>query len=226
MQLSEIVPWGRTADEYRRMFALQPDDLAGRILGCGDGPAGFNAEMTAAGHTVVSVDPIYAFHAAEIQARVDATYATILSQVEADRAAYVWDEFSGPAELGAARLGAMQRFLADFPTGKQDGRYVEGRLPALPFADDSFDLALCSHLLFLYSDHLDADFHIDALGDLLRVARAVRVFPLLTLACEPSPHLAPVLEWCAVCGHAAARVRVPYEFQRGGHTMLRIERGA
>ena len=39
------------------MFRLSDDDLAGRTLGCGDGPASFNAEATAAGHNVVSCDP-------------------------------------------------------------------------------------------------------------------------------------------------------------------------
>ena len=41
--LDRIVPWGRTFDEYRAMFALSTTDLEGRILGCGDGPASFNA---------------------------------------------------------------------------------------------------------------------------------------------------------------------------------------
>ncbi len=37
MQLTDVIPWGRSLDEYRRMFLLSPDDLGGRILGCGDG---------------------------------------------------------------------------------------------------------------------------------------------------------------------------------------------
>jgi hypothetical protein len=28
-QLSEVVPWGRSLDEYRRMFALTDDDMGG-----------------------------------------------------------------------------------------------------------------------------------------------------------------------------------------------------
>jgi hypothetical protein len=56
MKLNEVIPWGRSFDEYRRMFALSGDDLAGTILGCGDGPASFNAEATALGHRVVSCD--------------------------------------------------------------------------------------------------------------------------------------------------------------------------
>ena len=41
--LDQVVPWGRSFDEYRRMFALSDDDLTGSILGCGDGLASFNA---------------------------------------------------------------------------------------------------------------------------------------------------------------------------------------
>jgi hypothetical protein len=67
MELREIVPWGRSFDEYRRMFGLSGGDLSGRTLGCGDGPASFNAEATAAGHAVVSCDPIYAATAGDIR---------------------------------------------------------------------------------------------------------------------------------------------------------------
>ncbi|MCG6943585.1 MAG: hypothetical protein LJE69_20335 [Thiohalocapsa sp.] len=72
MQLDDIVPWGRSFDEYRAMFALTDADLGGKILGCGDGPASFNAEATARGARVVSADPIYAFTAADISSRIHA----------------------------------------------------------------------------------------------------------------------------------------------------------
>src|SRR4051794_26223491 len=39
MQLSEIVPWGRSYQEYAAMFALSPADSRRRIIGCADGPA-------------------------------------------------------------------------------------------------------------------------------------------------------------------------------------------
>jgi hypothetical protein len=32
IRLSEVIPWGRSFEEYRRMFALTDEDLAGRIL--------------------------------------------------------------------------------------------------------------------------------------------------------------------------------------------------
>ena len=55
---------GRSYDEYVRMFALSEADLAGRLLGCGNGPASFDSEATRRGGRVVSCDPPYQFDAA------------------------------------------------------------------------------------------------------------------------------------------------------------------
>ena len=223
--LDQIVPWGRTFDEYRRMFALSDDDLARRILGCGDGPASFNAEATARGARVVSVDPIYAFGKAELAKRFEEVRAEVLRQAELNRGEFVWDYFKTVEALGAERGRAMAGFLADFDAGKRAGRYVVGELPRLPLADGACDLALVSHLLFLYSRQLDLDFHRRAIGELLRVAREVRVFPLLQLGATPSPHVEPIV---AEFGrsHRVEIVPVDYEFQRGGNRMLRIVRRA
>jgi hypothetical protein len=222
--LDQIVPWGRTFDEYRRMFALSDTDLSRRILGCGDGPASFNAEATARGASVVSVDPIYTFGKAELAKRFEDVRAEVLRQAELNRAEFVWETFRSVADLGAERGRAMAGFLADFESGKRAGRYVVGELPQLPLADDACDLALVSHLLFLYSRQLDLDFHRRAIAELLRVASEVRIFPLLQLGATPSPHLAPILEEFG-CDHRVEVVPVDYEFQRGGNRMLRIVRG-
>jgi hypothetical protein len=48
--LDQIVPWGRSFEEYRRMFAPSDADLRLRVLGCADGPASFNAEARRIGH--------------------------------------------------------------------------------------------------------------------------------------------------------------------------------
>lgn len=222
MNLSNIVPWGRNFDEYRAMFALSEADLEGLALGCGDGPASFNAEATALGVHVISVDPIYVYSAAEIEARIVTTYDVVISQLRAQRDQYVWERFADAHTLGQARQEAMRRFLADYDRGKQNGRYIPASLPNLPFPDATFDLALCSHLLFLYSDHLSLGAHIAAARELLRVAREVRVFPLLTLSGEQSSHLPILCETLRRDGHAAEEQTVEYEFQRGGSVMLRL----
>jgi hypothetical protein len=120
----------------------------------------------------------------------------------------------------------MRRFLADFDGGRRDGRYVVASLPNLPFADASFDLALCSHLLFLYSDHLSLEFHIASIREMLRVAVEVRIFPLLTLGCERSMHLGPLCRAMSEEGYVVDERQVDYEFQRGGNSMLCLARGA
>lgn len=222
IKLNEIIPWGRSFEEYRHMFMLSDTDLAGRILGCGDGPASFNAEATARGHTVVSCDPIYAFSPAEIERRVEDCYGHLIAQLRGNRHGFVWDHFHDPDHLGQCRLASMRRFLADFEAGKVEGRYITGSLPLLPFEDGEFDLALVSHLLYLYSEQLNFEFHRAAIEELLRVAKRVRIFPLLTLDGKPSPHIEPTLAHLSAKGWRAEIVVVPYEFQRGGSRMLRL----
>jgi len=221
MTLEKVVPWGRSFDEYVDMFALAAGDLQGRILGCGDGPAGFNAELTRRGGRVVSCDPIYAFSGAQIRTRIAATCETVLAQMERNQSDYVWDRIASVKALGRLRMEAMRVFLADFEKGREEGRYVAGELPNLPFADQSVDLALCSHFLFLYSDHLPAEFHRRAILEMLRVAQEVRIFPVLTLEGKRSPHLDGVIKWFA-SQFRIDLVQVDYEFQRGGNEMLRI----
>src|SRR5207245_7356754 len=119
-------------------------------------------------------------------------YAEVIAQARTNREKFVWDAFRDPDHLGRCRLAAMRRFLADFRAGKAAGRYVTASLPHVPFADGQFDLALVSHLLFLYSEQLDLGFHRAAVEELLRVAREVRIFPLLALSGKPSPHVEPI----------------------------------
>jgi len=217
-----VKPWGRLFSEYVGMFALTPDNLQGRILGCGDGPASFNAEATAKGHQVISVDPIYAMSAAQIEQRVNETWEAIVEQMRGHMQDFVWTKFSSLEEVRDARLKAMRMFLDDFEQGKREGRYLDASLPDLPFEDKQFDLGLCSNFLFLYSDHLSTDFHIAAIQEMCRVAREVRIFPLQGLDNQESVHLVPVMEAMQAAGWKAKRVRVDYEFHRGSDHMLRV----
>lgn len=220
--LSSVVPWGRSYDEYQHMFALTASDLQGRILGCADGPASFNAEATRQGRRVVSCDPVYQFDAAQLSHRIDQTSDEVLAQTRRNAHEFCWTSITSVEELATVRRRAMQVFLDDFPAGKVDGRYVEAALPSLPFEDQSFDLALCSHFLFLYTLQLDLGFHRDAVREMCRVAREVRIFPLLALGGEPSPYTGPIATEFTGLGYTVSIERVPYEFQRGGNQMLRI----
>jgi len=226
MKLNEIVPWGRTLEEYRAMFNLSEADLNLKILGCGDGPASFNVEMTQLGKSVVSIDPVYQFSGEQIEQRVRDTYESIISQVKQNADRYVWKNFRNADELGKARLSAMETFLSDYEPGKAAGRYLYQSLPKLKFDDDQFELCLCSHLLFLYAEHLSLEFHTAAIAELLRVAPEVRIFPLVQLSGEPYPHLEVVLRHLSSQGYSVQVEPVAYEFQKGGNKMLRINRPA
>jgi SAM-dependent methyltransferase len=220
--LDQVVPWGRSFDEYRRMFALTDADLRSRILGCGDGPASFNSEATRGGASVVSFDPLYRHDARHIRERIAATCDQVLEQTRQNAAGFVWDTIASVEQLGTVRMAAMNAFLDDYDAGRQQGRYVEAELPSLPFPDRSFDLAVCSHLLFLYTAQLTEAFHQAAVIELCRVAREVRIFPLLALDGRPSPYVDLVADSSRRRGAEVAIELVPYEFRRGGNQMLRI----
>jgi hypothetical protein len=146
----------------------------------------------------------------------------VLGQTRANRDLYLWEAIKSPEELGRVRLAAMRDFLADYDLGKSEGRYVAAELPSLPFPSASFDLALCSHFLFLYTDHLSLAFHVQAIEAMCRVASEVRIFPLLTYNAQPSPYIEPLTERLREAGHPVSIDNVPYEFQRGGNKMMRI----
>jgi hypothetical protein len=217
-----IVPWGRTLREYRAMFALDGPAVAGGVLDCGGGPASATAELAASGVRAVAVDPIYIHPGEFIRARFEELYNPMLDAVRARPEAWVWGFHRDPDALGAARRAALEGFLADYDAGRRAGRYVAGALPRLPFADGEFGLALCSHLLFLYSDRLDAGSHVAALREVRRVAREVRVFPLVALDGARSAHLAAAVSALSAAGFRAETVRVGYELQPGGNEMLRV----
>ena len=224
LRLDQTVPFGRSLREYELMFSLSEADRRWRILDSAAGPSSFNAELTAAGGNVRSIDPLYQFSGAEIQRQFFSTLDHVIEQVRATPQNWVWGYHRDPEDLRGNRIAAMETFVADYSGGRRAGRYVCGALPNLPFEADRFDLALSSHFLFLYSDHFDAAFHLDAIRALLRVAREVRIFPLLALRAERSQHVDPVCKELRREGHHLSIERVEYELQRGGNEMLRVQR--
>jgi hypothetical protein len=222
VSFDQIVPWGRSRREYELMFRLRAGDLSGGVLDCGGGPASFTAEMSASNLRAVAVDPIYAFSGSQILARFEEVVEPMISQVRATPEDWTWSYHRDPDDLCANRRAVIEKFLADYDRGLREQRYITGELPSLPFDPGSFGLAVCSHLLFLYSDLLSEDFHVRSVLELCRIADEVRLFPLLTLRREPYPHLAAVRSALDSKGLASEIVRVDYELQRGGNQMLRV----
>lgn len=223
MELTSVVPWGRSFNEYQAMFSLTAMDLKKTLLGCGDGPACFNAELTKAGGNVISVDPVYQFNTQQIRSRIEQVYPEVMTQVVKNLDDFIWKTIANVDELGRTRMAAMENFLNDFVQGKEEGRYINASLPILPFIQAEFDLALCSHFLFLYSEQLDQSQHIVAMDELCRVANEVRVYPLLGLDGSRSKHLEPVISHLRGRGLDVSLQTVKYQFQKGATEMLVVK---
>ncbi len=222
LKLENVIPWGRSMLEYIKMFDLTSDEYKLNILDCAGGPASFNAEMTRQGYKVISCDPVYQFTVDEIAKRIQDTSETVIQGVKANQESYIWQDIQSPEQMGEIRMAAMRQFLADFPLGIIEGRYVTDELPVLLFETNQFDLALCSYLLFTYSDQLSEEFHISSILEMCRVAKEVRVFPLLKLSGEPSPWLQSVIDKLQERGYSVEIKQVPYEFQKNGNQILRV----
>lgn len=67
-------------------------------------------------------------------------------------------------------------------------------LPQLPYSDQSYDLALCSQILFLDDANYTENFCVELLVELCRVANEARVWPVMNNHGHPSLYLGPVLK--------------------------------
>jgi hypothetical protein len=219
-RIGRMLVSSRSLAEYRAMFALTDADLAAPILDCPGGAASFTAEVSAAGGRVTACDPAYDLSAVELAdlARDGMERGYQYHQANPDE--YVWTFFRDPDQYRASRAASIELFTRHYAAAPE--HYHTASLPALPFPDGTFNLALCSHLLFSYADRLDRDFHVKSILELARVATEVRVFPLVPMGFATNPELDSMLEELGRV-HLHATIRpVDYEFQRGGNSMLSV----
>ncbi len=222
-ELKQVVPWGRSFEEYTSMFSLTDNDLDKKILGCSDGPASFNAHMRRHGKDCISIDPIYQFTAKEIENRINESFDEVLNQTTKNKDEFIWQDIKSVEELGKIRKKAMSQFLEDFKLGRKENRYIAGELPKLNFTNQQFDLAICSHFLFLYSKQYSLNFHVDSIKELCRVAKEVRIFPILELGSKKSRHFEKTMEILTDEKYQIKIKTVPYEFQQGGNNALIVQ---
>lgn len=222
MKLENVIPWGRNLQEYQEMGLYTDVDKDKKILGCGDGPASVNGTLSHMGVEIISIDPIYQFTKAQIARRVEKTSSIVSEQLRANSDDFVWKNVKDVDTLIGLRLQAMNEFLDDYDAGKKAGRYRDEELPKLSFENKAFDLAWSSHFLFLYSEYFDLTFHKKAVLEMLRVAKEVRIFPLLDLKNNRSVHLEPLLVLLRDNGYDCEIQTSAYEFQKGAFEMLKI----
>jgi hypothetical protein len=222
-ELKSTVPWGRNLEEYKNMFKLTDSDINSRIISFGDGPASFNCEMTENKKSVVSIDPIYQFSRKELEQRIEETKDVVIEQTKRNLKNFVWTKIRNTHELERIRISAMTKFLQDYENGKMTGRYINHELPGkTDFEYLSFDLGLSSHFLILYSQ-LGFDFHVSSIHEMLRVAREIRIFPIVNLDARKTDLLDELLRHFEK-DYFVEIEQVYYEFQKNGNEMLVIKR--
>ena len=215
-----VLVTSRSAAEYHAMFDLAAEELAGaRVLDCCAGGSSFTAETPA---FVVAADPAYAADRSVLAAAAHRGRADGDRMIEDNADRFQWTWYGTRSRRTAMRVGAVERFVADL--GARPSQYVAAALPDLPFADNSFDLVLCSHLLFTWANEFDQRWHRRALLELARVARReVRVFPLVLQGTgEPVPFLPALCEELEAAGYRTEQRKVPYRFQRDANHMLMV----
>lgn len=221
-ELSTVVPWGRTLEEYRLMFALSEVDLKKSIASFGDGPASFNSEMTDLRNNVTSFDPIYQFTKEQLLNRIEDTKDIVMKQTKDNKDNFIWTTIKDLDELEKMRMGAMYNFIEDFDKGREENRYIPHELPnKTTFLDKHFDIGLSSHFLLLYPD-LGLDFHIKAIDEMFRICKEVRIFPILDLDAKESSVLKPIIDNYSK-GYEVKIEKTDYMFQKDGDKMLVIK---
>lgn len=227
LDLPSVSFFGRTLAEYTQFFALDLPALRRRdVLDVAAGPSSFVAEACARGIDAVAVDPLYGCPAESLATHVQLDYARMFAQMRAKPGLFRLKSFPSFAAAEEDRTLAAQRFLADYQAHFVHGRYVGGALPRLPFFDDSFDLVLCAHLLFIYAKRFDFEWHVAACRELARVsAGEVRLHPVCGADGKPYPKLAALRRELKTAGIESEVVRVDYEFFAGSSSMLVLRKG-
>ena len=219
--LDKVVPWGRTKQEYIKMFSLSETDLRKKIVGFGDGPASFNCEAAIDGYDVTSLDIIYQFTKEQIESQVNKTKDIIIKQTKQNMQNYIWDSVKDFADLEERRMRAVRLFLDDFDKGKRAGRYIYHELPnRTNFADNTFDIGLSSHFLLMYTS-LGYDFHIQTIDEMLRVCKEVRITPIVDLDGNPSELTERIIEHYN-SSYDVQVIQTSYLFLKNGNQMLCI----
>jgi hypothetical protein len=223
LQLDRVVLLGRTFEEYRQYFLLEPEELRGkRVLDVAGGVSSFTAEANDRGILATSVDPIYSLSPEEIARRSGPDLDKVIADVRG-LPTYRWTAYRDPEHVRELRERAITRFLADFP--KHPNRYRVGALPELPFEDREFDVTLVSYLLFAYDAHFSYEFHRDAVLEVMRITKdEARVYPTINFEGEPSQYVTRLQSDTACRELEFEIVRTDFEFLVGSNCFLRVTR--
>jgi len=216
--MRKLVLWGHQPADYEEMFALQPEDLNKKILEFGCGPSAVNASLP----NIISADPLFVLDKDTLSSKTSLLFAEMLREVKHHQDRYDFESHGGLEQLVWQRKKGIEKFFADYELGLEEQRYIPVTDYHLPFDDFRFDYALSSHYLFAGLDNQTVDFHVKIIKELARVAKEVRVFPLIDRYGEVSEFLGPVLLELQNENYGVELKDVAYSLQKSGNAMLRV----
>lgn len=224
LDLERIVFIGRTFEEYLNMFSLSEEELQGKkLLDCPAGACSFTAVGNKLGLDVTACDIAYYHSGEDLKNKGLQDIEHAMEHMQKAKRNYKWDYFNDIEGLREHRLSALQDCANDMKEFNE--RYIPVTLPSLPFKNAEFDILLSAHFLFMYSDRLDYQFHIETLNELLRVTKEeIRIFPLDDLEGKRYKHLDKIISYLNDNGYTVEEVKVPYEFQINANSMLKIKK--
>lgn len=189
--MRELLLWGLQRDEYQSLFDLTDDDLTLCLLEYDSGPNAVNASLAPTGGKMTSCDALFRLDKEALKAVVHARLEEQSRLVSSsDTASYQLTDLKALIEK---RQQGLAIFFADYNAGCMQKRYVAVKSDVLPFNDFLYDLALSTHLLFQQTDESQVPQLLQQIKELTRVAREVRIAPLMDSDGHPTPLLGPIL---------------------------------
>jgi hypothetical protein len=219
--VKDLLLSGHNTVDYQHMFDLSEDDLHKKIITFASGFDIFNLEMTAKGNSVISCARNYALTTEQMRELVEKNIKKMNEHFDDHEEQFLFDREVSLPTIKENLYQTAQRFIADYPKGQAEKRYLPEVLSKLSFPNLSFDLALCSHYLFANSA-LTLENHVSYIKEMCRVAKETRIFPLSNAFGEISDLLGPVMLQLQIEHYGVELKQVTYEFQRGSNAMLRI----
>lgn len=205
-------------DDYCYMFALSQNELQMKILNYQAGVDSFGEQMANRQLAVKNIDPLYQWPLTQIKT-LQATAQQALRENLKQHPTYYYQPEYIEKLLPRQNAGV---FFKDFSAGLTGGRYVAAQLPNLPFANETFDLALVKFFLFTDTHSLSLAFHLQAIQELLRVANEVRIYPLVTRQGEISPWVGEVIAQLQKLNCDSEIMVSKLQLQNQGNTLLRV----
>lgn len=221
--MERLVLWGHHLDEYRDMFDLPEAALSMRFLEYQSGASAFQFELRGIASHVVSYDDWFHLSKEALHDKVETSFSGRLEQIIHHAEAFDLSRYADNLDqLTAYRRQGINEFFQDYDLGHAEGRYLFAEQTSLPFPNFFFDYALSAHHFFSAMAPQTLPYHVETIAELARVAKEVRIFPLVDAQGVPSELLGPVILALQQKNFGIEVRNVGYHLQPKGNAMLRI----